>query len=363
MTAAPTRNSSCDLSGNSPMFLLPRNSPATWPPKLSATLLLLALALLACRAAPAFARDLTVSREDEGAYRSVQQAIDALPAEGGTVRIAPGTWREKLVIARPGVTLIGTGSSPEQTVLVYGDSSLIAGGTAKSATLTATGDDLHVGNLTVQNDWGTDPAHRQSQAVALYLTGDRAVLSGVRLLGHQDTLFANKGLNGRNARQYFFDCYIEGHVDFIFGSANAYFENCHIHGLAGATVMITAQSRNAPDEDSAYVFDRAWITAEPQAGAIWLGRPWRDYSRVVFLEPHLDADVEPQGWREWTPGTTNRLPLTYYAEHASTGRGAMPLQRAPTSHQLSAEEAQQWRLENFFAGDTDWVREGLAALP
>ena len=308
---------------------------------------------------PAFAQSavvLQVSAEAAGAQRSVQAAIDALPETGGTIRIAPGTWREKLTIAKPNVTLIGTGLRPEDTVLVFNDSSMSAGGTGKSATLTASGDDLRIGNLTIQNDWWLNPANPPSQAVALLLTGDRAVLSRVRLLGHQDTLYANKG------RQYFFDSYIEGHVDFIFGNANAYWENCRIHGLAGATVMITAQSRNAADEDSAYVFDRATITADPAAGPVWLGRPWRDYSRVIFLDSHMDADIHPEGWREWTPGTTNKLPTTFYAEHGSTGRGASPATRAPTSHQLSAEEADRWRLEAFFRNDTDWIRDGLAAL-
>ncbi|WP_347302853.1 pectinesterase family protein [Croceibacterium sp. TMG7-5b_MA50] len=305
---------------------------------------------------------LDVSAEAPGAQRSVQAAIDALPAEGGTIRIAPGTWREKLTIAKNGVTLIGMGRRPEDTVLVYGDSSISAGGTGKSASITASGDDLAVGNLTIQNDWWLDPAHPPSQAVALLLTGDRAVLHRVRLLGHQDTLYANKGQGGRMSRQYFFDCYVEGHVDFIFGNANAYWENCRIHGLAGAEVMITAQSRNAADEDSAYVFDRATITADPAAGQIWYGRPWRDYSRVIFLDTLVDANLHPDGWREWTPGTTNKLPTTWYAEHATAGRGASPATRAPTSHQLTAEEAEPWRLESFFDGDTGWIRAGLERL-
>ncbi|WP_175578864.1 pectinesterase family protein [Croceibacterium ferulae] len=309
--------------------------------------------------APALAQEapeVQVSADAPGAQRSVQAAIDALPDSGGIIRIAPGVWREKLTVAKSGVTLIGTGLRPEDTVLVFNDSAMTAGGTGKSGTLTASGDDLRIGNLTIQNDWWLDPANPPSQAVALLLTGDRAVLYRVRLLGHQDTLYANKG------RQYFFDSYVEGHVDFIFGNANAYWENCRIHGLAGAEVMITAQSRNAADEDSAYVFDRATVTAEPAAGPIWLGRPWRDHSRVIFLDSHMDADVHPAGWREWTPGTTNKLPTTFYAEHASTGRGASPETREPLSHQLSAEEAERWRLEAFFKGDTDWIRAGLAAL-
>jgi pectin methylesterase-like acyl-CoA thioesterase len=320
---------------------------------------------LCLTAASVPASDLVVSRTKADAFRSVQAAIDALPPSGGTIRIEPGVWREKLRVAKNGVTLLGQGRGPQSTILVYGDSSKSAGGTSKSATLTASGDDLRVANLTIQNDWWLVPSNGPSQAVALALTGDRAVLTRIRLLGHQDTLYANKGPVGRMARQYFSDCYIEGHVDFIFGNAKAYFSRCHIHGLRHSEVMYTAQSRNSATEDSAYVFDRALLTADPSVGTVSLGRPWRDFAAVVFLRTRMDAHVSPEGWREWYPDgprRTARLRTAYYAEYRSSGRGANPGKRAATSHQLTAEQARHWSLAAFYRGDTGWISEGLRQL-
>ncbi|RZM06677.1 MAG: pectin esterase [Sphingomonas sp.] len=304
----------------------------------------------------ATARELTVSGTAPSAYRTVQAAIDALPDKGGDIAIAPGTYREKLSVTKNGVHLRGTGKAPGDVVLVYGDAAATVGSTFRSATLSASGDDFRLRNLTVQNDYWLDPAHPPSQAVALMVTGDRDVFERVRLLGHQDTLYANKGPGGRMARQLFRDCYIEGHVDFIFGNAKAYFQRCDIRGLAHGQVMFTAQSRKTADEDSAYVFDDCRLTAEPGAQNVSLGRPWRPYATVVFLDTRMGAPIIRDGWSEWHPGETNSLPTTYYAEYRSTGPGASPTTREPHSHQLTAAEAARWRLPAFFAGDTQWIR-------
>ncbi len=304
---------------------------------------------------PVQAGALKVSASDTAAYHTVQAAVDALPDTGGDIDIAPGAYREKIVISKSGVRLHGTGAKPEDTVLVYGDSAANAGGTFKSYSVLAAGDDFHADNLTIQNDYWLNPNNKPSQAVALNLTGDRAVLTHVRLLGHQDTLYANKGPGGRMSRQYFSDCYIEGHVDFIFGNAKAYFQNCHIHGLTHPSVMYTAQSKNSPAEDSAYVFDHCTLTAEPGAQDIALGRAWRTYATVIFLDTDMQANVIKAGWREWTPGKTNTLPFAYYAEYRSTGPGANPTGREPYSLQLTDAQAASWRLEAFYKGDTAWI--------
>ncbi|MDG5489694.1 pectinesterase family protein [Sphingomonas sp. BGYR3] len=313
-------------------------------------------------AAPDPVARLRVSLSVPGAHRTVAAAIAALPPQGGVIRIDRGLWREKLAITAANVTLVGLGDRPEDTVITWDDSSQKAGGTVRSATLTVSGDRFRMGNLTVRNDWALRPDAYPTQAVALALTGDRAVLDHVRLDGHQDTLFAGKGPGGRLSRHYFGNSRISGHVDFIFGNANAYFSRCALHGNAGSTVMITAHSRNADDDPSAYVFDRCTITADADAGPIWLGRSWRDYARVIFLDTRMDAPVAPGGWREWTPGTTDRLKTSYYAEYRSTGRGAPPPPRVATAHRLSREQAAQWRRDQFFGGDTGWIDEGLMAL-
>jgi pectin methylesterase-like acyl-CoA thioesterase len=288
---------------------------------------------------------------------SLRQAIDALPESGGEIALPPGVYREKVLIAKPNVHLRGTGKKPGEVLIVWGDSHATVGGTIKSATLTVSGDGFRAENLTIQNDFKWQ-SNEGSQAVALAVTADRAAFRKVRLLGAQDTLYAGSRKCAAEpcpvSRQYFRDCYIEGHVDFIFGDANAFFERCEIHALAHPEVMLTAHSRTAPEQEKAYVFDRCRITAAAGTGTIYLGRPWRDYARVVFMNTRMDARIHPAGWREWTPGTTERLKTAYYAEYRPRGKFADVGAREPLSHQLSAAEAAPWRKEVFLAGRDGW---------
>jgi pectinesterase len=311
--------------------------------------------LLALVASTVWAKDdaptVTVGTSKLYQYQSVQAAIDALPETGGTVEIHGGVHREKLVIAKPNVKLVGRskGNKPEHVVLVWGDSNKSAGGTGKSASVWASGDGFEAHNLTIQNDYHLNNPER-SQAVALRLTADRAIIRNVRLLGAQDTLYAASKSPDSPSRQYFRDCYIEGHVDFIFGDAKAFFDRCHIHGIANDIVMITAQSKVKAEQDSFYVFDRCRITADAGVGELWLGRAWRPYATVIFMRTQIDAPLQPAGWREWTPGTTDTFKTATYREYRPTGRGANIEAREPSSRQLTNAEAKQWSLKNFLAG-------------
>lgn len=286
-------------------------------------------------------------------HATVSEAVAALPADGGTVEVAPGVYREKWSLAKPNVQLTGTGERPDDVVLVWGDSARMAGGTGKSASLTVTGDGFGAHNLTIQNDYhlgNTEP----SQAVALSINADRAVLTRVRLLGAQDTLYAASRKPGVPSRQYFHDCYVEGHVDFIFGNALALFDRCRVHILAREQAFITAHSRTAATETTAYVFDHCTVTT---AGAVdyYLGRAWRPFAQVVFLDTDIQGRIHPEGWREWTPGKTETYTTAHFAEYGSTGPGANPAMRAFWADALDATRALAWRRDNLFAGDLTWL--------
>jgi pectin methylesterase-like acyl-CoA thioesterase len=160
---------------------------------------------------------LRVAPDGSGDYTSVQKAIDAAPA-GGVIWIAPGAYREVLEITKNNLQLRGASGNATKTVIVFDKSAGTAGGTMKSATVNVRGDDFFAENLTFSNDFNT--THPQlpqgSQALALLVTGDRAVFRNMRFLGNQDTLYAaNKSCSGPNgqpcaaARQYFSKCYIE----------------------------------------------------------------------------------------------------------------------------------------------------------
>jgi pectin methylesterase-like acyl-CoA thioesterase len=304
----------------------------------------------------------TVAADGSGDSKSVQEGVDALSPEGGVVRIKPGIYRELVRVAKPHVRLEGLGGDAAKVVIVYGNSASITGSTFTSATASITGDDFFSSGITFQNDFSVthELQPQGSQAVALSVTADRAVFRNVRFLGAQDTLYAG-GRSCRSeagpclpARQYFRDCYIEGHVDFIFGDSMAVFDHCAIHGIAHPEVLLTAQSKRYPEQQSGFVFDHCKVTADAGVGRVFLGRPWRGYSTVVFLESELDAKVSPQGWREWHAGETERLKTALYAEYKSRGAGAAPASREPYSKQLTEAEAVKYAPAVFLAGQDGW---------
>ena len=307
----------------------------------------------------------TAAADGSGDYRSVQEGIDALRQDGGTVLIKPGIYREVVRVAKPHVRLQGLSDDATKTVIVNSNSAGSSGGTFLSATVFVTADDFSASNLTFENDFskqhGLQP--QGSQAVALSVRGDRAVFRNMRFLGAQDTLFAasrscetDQG-PCRPARQYFQNCYVEGNVDFIFGDAKAVFDHCVIHAIDHQQVMITAQSKRYPGQDSGYVFDHCRITSASGVGRIFLGRPWRPYATVIFLNSDLDEKVDPAGWAEWHPGETKRLETAFYAEYGSTGAGAGVTRRDPHSRQLDDSGMTKYLVQNFLAG-LDGMNDG-----
>ncbi|HKV92682.1 MAG TPA: pectinesterase family protein [Candidatus Angelobacter sp.] len=307
-------------------------------------------------------QQVSVAADGSGDYKTLQEGIDALSENGGTVLIKPGTYREVVHIAKPHVRLKGLSEDPQQTVIVYDNSAYSSGGTFHSATAFVTGDDFYAENLTFQNDYSRNHKLQPqgSQAIALSVRGDRAVFRNVRFLGAQDTLFAASRSCAADAgpcvpaRQYFYNCYIEGNIDFIFGDAEAVFDHCHIHVMAHPHAYVTAQSKRYPEQQSGYIFDHCKITADSQVGKVFLGRPWRAYSTVIFLNSELSDKVDPAGWAEWHAGETTRLETAFYAEYGSLGPGSNPLRREAHTHQLSRGEAGKYTVTNFLAGSDGW---------
>jgi polygalacturonase len=294
---------------------------------------------------------LYVAASGTGDFWSIQRAIDVAPPEGAVISVAPGTYREVLTITKPNITIRSAYDDASKTVIVFDKSAGTSGGTFNSATVNVKAVNFTAENITFANDWNR--THEQgsagSQALALSVTADRAIFRNVRLLGNQDTLYAAGG------RQYFTGCYIEGNVDFIFGDANAVFENCEIHSTPHNGGYITAQGKREATQDSTYVFNHCRLTAEPGIANVWLGRPWRPYASVVFLNTEMGSHISPAGWREWHPGETTYMNTVFYAEFNSTGPGAHPADRDPHTKKLTSEEAARFETRRFLAGKDGWA--------
>lgn len=285
--------------------------------------------------------DLTVAADGSGDVKTVGEAIAKVPENNKKrfiILIKPGVYEEQLNVpaGKPYVSLVG--ENAETTKLTFKISNKEAGSTSAAFAFYVAGHDFYAENLTFENSFGLG-----SQAVAVVSDADRAIFKKCRFLGWQDTLYTRRG------RQYFVDSYIEGSVDFIFGQAAAVFENCEIHSKTDG--YIAAPMRFAADEPSGLVFIKSKLTAENTVKAVYLGRPWRDYGRTVYLETEMGAHIRPEGWHHWQP---EREKTAYFAEFSSKGQGANNASRVAWSHQLTAEEAKQFSAENFLKGADNW---------
>jgi len=285
---------------------------------------------------------MTVAQDGSGDYTSIQQAIDAtssFPSQRITIFVKNGTYHEKIVVPSCNTRLSIIGESAEKTIITFNDffNKINRGrnSTFYTYTLLVDADDFYAENLTIENSAGP-----VGQALALSVTGDRCVFRNCRILGNQDTLYTD----GLNSRQYFDGCYIEGTTDFIFGAATVLFNNCTIYSKSNS--FVTAAS-TPQGKTYGYVFINCKITAAENVQKVFLGRPWRDYAKVVFIRCELGSHIQPAGWSNWS-GTT-RDKTAYYAEYENTGPGANTTQRVEWSHQLSAEEAAKYTFENILS--------------
>jgi len=289
-----------------------------------------------------------VAQDGSGDFRTVQMAIDHAPPYGGArliVEIRPGIYQERVTVPqdRPRVTFLGTDAM--KTVIRFNSGAKDVGGTFFSSTADIEGTQFEASNITFENFYGTG-----TQAVALMIHSDKAVFQKCRFLGWQDTLYAASG------RQYYRDCFIAGHVDFIFGNAAAVFENCEIHSRGPG--YITAESRTTPDGATGYVFLHCKLTGEDTGKGVYLGRPWRPYSRVIFLNCWLGDHILPEGWSNWNK--TENFKTTWYAEYGSTGPGAKQELRVPWAHSLAAADVAQFQPDTFLRGSDGWQPEKVS---
>jgi pectinesterase len=255
---------------------------------------------------------------DGGTFTTVQAALDAAIARGGTnriyIQVMPGTYREVICVRTgPPITLFSAetdagsfptiafgnlaGTAPPEggaPPLCFGGTLGATYGTDNSATFAVAGANFQAKNLVIANDGDvatlTGAAAGQTQGVALHTRGDKALYENVRFLGHQDTVEVKTPNVATISRSYFKDSYIAGDVDFVFGRGTAVFDHCELHIVTGrpATVGgtmnngtprvsgdVIAPSTNAPNPFGFLVIASSFTAdANATAGGSTLGRAY-----------------------------------------------------------------------------------------
>lgn len=292
--------------------------------------------------------NIVVAADGSGQFKSVQDAIMSVPSGSASqpvvIHIKPGVYKELIYIQHEKRFFHLVGENAAKTILTFDLHANMAGpngkpiGTFRTPSTVIDADDFTAENLTFENSAGP-----VGQALAIRIDGDRAIFRNCRFLGWQDTILANRG------RHYFEGCYIAGHVDFIFGGATVFFERCHIHCLRNG--YITAAS-TPTDQPYGFVFSHCKITGETPDVKTYLGRPWRIFASVIFLNTEMSEVVRPVGWHNWDKPESEKT--SRYAEFKSNGPGAQQAARASWSKQLSKAEARRISVERVLRGADGW---------
>jgi pectinesterase len=286
--------------------------------------------------------DFVVAQDGSGGFTSVQKAIDAckaFPEVRVTIFVKNGTYKEKIQVPSCNSQLSIIGESAEKTMITFDDyfNKINRGrnSTFYTATLTIEANDFRMENITVENSAGP-----VGQAVALHVLGDRCVFSNCRFLGNQDTVYAA----GRFSRMFFTNCFIEGTTDFIFGEATVLFETCTLHCKANSFISAASTPEGKP---FGFVFSKCLITAASGVDKVYLGRPWRSFAKVAYLNCEMGAFIIPEGWDNWSKAENEKT--ANFAEYRNSGNGAITGKRVVWAHQLSDSEAARYNTENIFA--------------
>ena len=299
---------------------------------------------------------LVVSRDGTGEFRTIDEAIEVCRAfmdYTKVIYVKKGVYKEKLIIPSWLTNITICGEDRDNTIITWDDhanikmpvggldsEAAVKGkpmGTFRTYTLKVQGSYITLKDITIENN-----AAKLGQAVALHTEGDHILVQNCRLLGNQDTVYTGVG----GTRVAFYNCYIEGTTDFIFGPSIAWFQNCEIHSKANS--YITAASTPA-GQKYGYVFYKCRLTADKDVDKVYLGRPWRPFAATIFMDCELGKHIRPEGWHNWNNAKNEET--ARYAEYDNKGEGASTKNRVKWSKQLSKKEAAKVTLLDAFGED------------
>ncbi|XP_012853738.1 PREDICTED: probable pectinesterase/pectinesterase inhibitor 51 [Erythranthe guttata] len=302
--------------------------------------------------------------------KMVQDILDSSAGDKNR-SVAAKTGLEVLTYAEYRLNLVDGALTRGGNVVILGDGmgktvitgslnvGLLVVSTYNSATVGVLGDGFMASGLTIQNTAGPGAY----QAVAFRSDSDLSVIENCEFIGNQDTLYAH------SLRQYYKSCRIQGNIDFIFGNSASYFQDClilisprQIDPEKGENNAVTAQGRIDPSQSTGFVFQNCVINgtddyvalynSNPSVHKNYLGRPWKLYSRTVFIGCTLESLIAPDGWMIWDGDFA--LKTLYYGEFENSGPGSDTSKRVNWSSVIPAERAYAYTVQNFLQGD-QWI--------
>ena len=320
-------------------------------------------------------------------YKTISAAVNAVSTkneERVVIFVKNGIYKEKTIVQSPYISIIGEDS--ENTVWTYDAANGTinpetgkAYGTSGSASVTVKSKAIGftAENITIANEF-KEQGNNNEQAVALNNQADQSIFINVRLIGNQDTLLADAS-SSVPARQYYYKNYIEGDVDFIFGRAQAVFNDCEIVSLNRNSTSnngyVTAADTWDKDAYGYLIINSRLLGEEGIAdNTVSLGRPWRPSSQtqkmtptVTYVNNYMGSHITAKGWEDM--GADSLAVDSRFFEFGNFGLGA---KLSETRNQLTVEEVKNYEMNNVFAKNSattngndaftfDWIPTSVEA--
>ena len=113
---------------------------------------------------------------------------------------------------------------------------------------------------------------------------------------------------------------------------------------------MTAAS-TAEGQKYGYVFSECKLTSSdcPDA-SVYLGRPWREFAKTVFLHCEFGPHIHPERFHDWNKKEAHDT--IFYAEYENV---PAPLTSASFVTELSAESAINFSKEAVLSGTDCWI--------
>jgi pectinesterase len=163
--------------------------------------------------------EIVVSQDGSGDHRTIQAAIESLPADGSpaVIFIRKGVYREKIFLTRPFVTLVGEDRAA--TRIIYAELrrnwTAAHGGSdwgAATVNIDTVAHDITFANLTIYNNYGSLYGDHDHQ-FAIRGWSTRIILLGCDVIADGgDTISL---WDHENGMYYHAECSFEGWVDYI----------------------------------------------------------------------------------------------------------------------------------------------------
>ncbi|XP_015570414.1 pectinesterase-like [Ricinus communis] len=301
-----------------------------------------------------------VDRKGSGNFTTINDAVAAAPnntdLSGGyfLIYVKQGQYKEYVSIPsnKKNIMMIGDGIGRTE---ITGNRSVVDGWTTfNSATFAVVGQGFVAVNITFRNTAGAI----KHQAVAVRNGADMSAFYSCGFEGYQDTLYTH------SLRQFYRDCEIYGTIDYIFGNAAVVFQNCRINSrlpLNNQFNAITAQGRTDPNQNTGISIQNCSIKEAKDLATsnltikTYLGRPWKEYSRTIFMQSYIASLIDPAGWTPWSGDFA--LATLYYAEFNNTGVGSRTDNRVTWAgyHVINATDAANFTVTKFVQGDS-WLQ-------